>query len=300
MTNTSAKDKRKKKRAQRLSEEEQQPVSIPHPLPTPTAPPATPSPPLHFPSPLPPPRDSSWYQKDDVTDIQTIYTVYTAPLAPAPRDFSALRSIASTHPWRTIRRRNHRLLPQRREPRPFPKSLPKRTVTAAPRADILAVHDHFSMRLPPPPSLDPTPRPAPLSFKEPVPVLVLPRPIPLPYNPYYFIPSDFPVHNRSLPAETFYGPVQSGLALVCAREYPWIDIAHGTISEIAWGVYPRDEYDERARVLDVLPPDELVFLMVLSEICRLELDFTGFVEPAIANFVNAWLDHCCSVAAVQF
>ncbi|KAJ7752549.1 hypothetical protein B0H16DRAFT_1545752 [Mycena metata] len=32
--------------------------------------------------------------------------------------------------------------------------------------------------------------------------------------------------------------------------------------------------------------------MVLTEICRLEPDFTGFVQPAIADFVNAWLDHC--------
>jgi hypothetical protein len=47
-------------------------------------------------------------------------------------------------------------------------------------------------------------------------------------------------------------------------------------------------------VLDQLPPDQLVFLTVLVEIYRLEPDFAGFLEPAIADFANAWLDHCWS------
>ncbi|KAJ7713455.1 hypothetical protein B0H14DRAFT_2644807 [Mycena olivaceomarginata] len=236
-----------------------------------------------------PPR--SWY--DDVPDIPIVHIVYAAPSTPPPRDLSAIRSPAF-HPWRTIRRRNHRLLPQRREPQPFPKSLPRRPVVSAPHVDVLAVNDH-PVSLPPPPSLAPTHRFVPLSTADDdsIPVLVLLRPVPLPYDPYYFIPSDFRTQERSLPGETFYGPVQSGLALVCAREYPWIAVARSTISEIAWGVHHPEECDEREEVLDLLPPDQLVFLMVLTEICRLEPDFTGFVEPAIADFVNAWLDHCC-------
>ncbi|KAJ7030781.1 hypothetical protein C8F04DRAFT_1112487 [Mycena alexandri] len=130
---------------------------------------------------------------------------------------------------------------------------------------------------------------------EPVPVLVLPRPVPLPWDPYYFMPTEYSTAEKSLPAETFYGVVQTGLALVCAREYPWIDLARARISEIAWGAHPPDEFDEREDVLDLFPPDQLVFLMVLVEICRLEPDFTGFVEPAIADFVNAWLNHCWSI-----
>ncbi|KAJ6608800.1 hypothetical protein B0H10DRAFT_2226515 [Mycena sp. CBHHK59/15] len=125
-------------------------------------------------------------------------------------------------------------------------------------------------------SFDPTPA---LFAEDPVfvadesiPVLVLPWTIPHPYDPSYFVPRQSTTPDHSLPAQTFYGPVQSGLALVCA------------ISEIAWGAHPPDECDEREEVLDALPPDQLVFLMVLVEICRLEPNFTGFMEPAIADF----------------
>ncbi|KAJ7028165.1 hypothetical protein C8F04DRAFT_1291632 [Mycena alexandri] len=139
-------------------------------------------------------------------------------------------------------------------------------------------------------SLIPNPVLTPNNFHradEPVPVLVLPRPVPLPWDPYYFMPTEYSTAEKSLPGETFYGVVRSGLALVCAREYPWIDLARAHISEIAWGAHPPDELDEREDVLDLLPPDQLVFLMMLVEICHLEPDFTGFVEPAIADFVNA-------------
>ncbi|KAJ7154447.1 hypothetical protein C8R43DRAFT_1106547 [Mycena crocata] len=233
-----------------------------------------------------PSHDSSWYRDDD--EIHAILTLHPTSVS-APRDFSALRSTASTHPWRTIRRRNHRLLPQRNAPRPFPKSHPKRTIISAPRADVLAIHDHVPIRPPTPTPLAPVHATSLFGLKDPIPVLVLPRPQPLPYDPYYFAPRETPTPDRVLPAETFYGVVQSGLALVCAYEYPWVQVARGNIAEITWGACPPDMYDEREDVLDLLPPDQLVFLAVLLEICRLEPHFTSFVEPAVADFVNAWM-----------
>ncbi|KAJ7702532.1 hypothetical protein B0H16DRAFT_1902466 [Mycena metata] len=244
---------------------------------------------------VPPPLSGS----DDFpsTAVTTIHTVYTEPVTWAPRDFSALRS-KSGHLWCTVRRRNHRLLPQRR---PFPHSLPKRISTPIP-AVVHAVSDDPTPLLPrhvlfadnilvPNPILTAS-NPHPVHADEPVPVLVLPRPAPLPWDPYQFMPSANTVLATSLPGETVYGPVQSGLALVCAREYPWTFVAHTRIAEIAWGATHPEDYDEREEVLDLLPPDQYVFLIVLAEICHLEPDFTGFVEPAIADFVNAWLAHC--------
>ncbi|KAJ7175142.1 hypothetical protein C8R43DRAFT_943409 [Mycena crocata] len=238
-----------------------------------------------------PPHHASWYRDDD--DVPAILTVHATPV-PSPRDFSALRGTASTHPWRTIRRRNHRLLPQREAPRPFPKSQPKRTIISAPRADILTVHDHAPIRPPTPTPLAPIQATSLFGLDNPIPVLALPLPITLPWDPYRFIPSHFPVLEHSLPGQTWYGPVQSGLALVCARKYPWIAVARNDIADVVWGTPPYYEFDERIDILDLLPPDQFVFLMVLVQICHLEPDFAGFVEPAITDFVNAWLTHCCS------
>ncbi|KAJ7805436.1 hypothetical protein B0H13DRAFT_1930195 [Mycena leptocephala] len=246
----------------------------------------------------------SWFHA--TPELAAIHTAPAIVSVLTLRDFSALRT-ESAHPWRTIRRRNHRLLPQRREQRPFRKSLPKRTTIPAPHADILTVQDHIPARgLAPTPVLVPVPAPVPvpppslratvtdLLSLPPIPVLVLPLRMPVPWDPYRFIPGDFSTPARELPGESPYGPVQSGLALACAREYPWITLAIANISDIAWGSWPPDVLDEREDVLYQLPPDQLVFLAVLVEICRLEPDFTGFVEPAIADFVNAWLDHCWS------
>ncbi|KAJ6447580.1 hypothetical protein C8R45DRAFT_1115814 [Mycena sanguinolenta] len=61
--------------------------------------------------------------------IASVRTTFLLPVPLPPRDWSTLRS-DTAHPWRTIRRRNHRLR------RPFPQSLPK----------ILSLH-----HLPPPP-----------------------------------------------------------------------------------------------------------------------------------------------------
>ncbi|KAJ7483701.1 hypothetical protein B0H11DRAFT_2020192 [Mycena galericulata] len=230
----------------------------------------------------PPPvrvADPEPVQRDlPVAEMFTMHSIPAAHLPLRPRDFSALRS-ESAHPWRTIRRRNHRLLPQRR---PFPHSLPKH---------MLAPEEPPP---PPPATLNPIHGLLTEDPNDPVPVLVLPRPVRLPWDPYHFIPSQYPLPARSLPGETVYGPVQSGLALVCAREYPWIFVAHANISEIAWGAHPPDVLDEREDVLHELPPDQLVFLAVLVQICNLEPVFAPFLEPAIADFVNGWLEHCCS------
>ncbi|KAJ7463121.1 hypothetical protein B0H11DRAFT_87341 [Mycena galericulata] len=239
-------------------------------------------PPVHVTDPGSPRHDFS------VPDVATIHTLHVVHLPLPPCDFSALRS-KSAHPWRTVRRRNQRLLPHRR---PFPQSLPKRIPPPPPPLDPVTLLESQ----PPSPSLAPSvPIHALVAHApadDPIPILVLPRPMGLPWDPYKFIPSDCPTLPTSLPGEMVYGPVQSGLALVCAREYPWSLLARSAISEIAWGAHPPDEYDEREDVLDLLPPDQLMFLGVLAEVCRLEPDFTGFVEPAIADFTNTWLDHC--------
>ncbi|KAJ7837397.1 hypothetical protein B0H14DRAFT_2589246 [Mycena olivaceomarginata] len=173
---------------------------------------------------------------DNITPIRTLLTV---PSNPALRDFSALCSAASAHPWRTVRRRNQRLLPWCCERQPFPTSVAKRPPASALCAPVQAV---LPVHVPPP---APTPiavtipplRTLPLALADilsfssaigPPPVLVLPRPMPLPWDPYKFIPGYTPLLAHSLPGETAYGLVQSGLALVCAHEYPWIAVALAT------------------------------------------------------------------------
>ncbi|KAJ7092791.1 hypothetical protein B0H15DRAFT_832537 [Mycena belliarum] len=228
------------------------------------------------------PPARSWY--DDPPAVDRIQSIYATPTPPPPRDFSALRS-ETAHPWRTVRRRNQRLLPLRR---PFPQSYPKRPPVLSQLPPLMPSVRRIGDGEPTPllAAADPEEDPGP------IPLLVLPRPQPLPYDPYHFMPRETPTPDRSLPAETFYGLVQSGLALVCAYEYPWNDIARRDISEIAWGVPPPYESDRRESVLDLLPADHLVFLMVLTRISDLAPVFAGFLEPAIADFVNAWLHHC--------
>jgi hypothetical protein len=126
----------------------------------------------------------------------------------------------------------------------------------------------------PPPSLRATV--ADLLSLPPIPVLVLLRRMPVPWDPYRFIPGNAPIAECDLPGETPYGPVQSGLALACAREYPWFTFAIACIWELAWGSRSPDVLGEREDVLYQLPSDQLVFLTVLVEICHLEPDFAGF------------------------
>ncbi|KAJ7867874.1 hypothetical protein B0H14DRAFT_2730460 [Mycena olivaceomarginata] len=65
---------------------------------------------------VPHPASVSW--ADDMAET------FPLPLSLPPRDWSTLCSVTA-HPWRTIRRRNRRVRPQRPERRPFPQSLPK-------------------------------------------------------------------------------------------------------------------------------------------------------------------------------
>ncbi|KAJ7654856.1 hypothetical protein B0H17DRAFT_1099359 [Mycena rosella] len=175
------------------------------------------------------------------------------------RDFSALRGIASTHPWRTIRRRNHRLFPQRREQRPFPKALPKRTdhppgLSLRP-IDILGLwplHHDDPIHPDEVPALD---IPAPLICPCPADHLVLPVP--------------------TLPAQTAYGLVRSSLAVACAGEKAVLD-AVSDVFDISWG--PHTTATQKFHLLE-LPGDQLPV-------------FREFLHPAIANFAHGWVTHC--------
>ncbi|KAJ7444687.1 hypothetical protein FB451DRAFT_1189481 [Mycena latifolia] len=109
----------------------------------------------------------------------------------------------------------------------------------------------------------------------------------LPDDPYDLLPLQREPVPHLLPAATAYGTVQSGLALVCAQEYPWVHVALNNISEIVWGPH----LDERREYLFDLQPDQLVFLAVLAEMTSLEPDFALFFDSAIADFTNAWVDH---------
>ncbi|KAJ7860643.1 hypothetical protein B0H13DRAFT_1900882 [Mycena leptocephala] len=124
------------------------------------------------------------------------------------------------------------------------------------------------------------------SFVNPV-----PRPIPLPGDPNDPLPMHMMQREpppRALPAATAYGTVQSALALVCAQEYPWVYLAVARISEIAWGPHP----DARQDYLLDLPCDQLVFVAAITEMISLEPDLAVFFDAAIADFANAWVDHC--------
>ncbi|KAJ6545231.1 hypothetical protein B0H19DRAFT_1167174 [Mycena capillaripes] len=188
------------------------------------------------------------------------HPVHAVPLADSrstPRDFSALRG-DSTHPWRTIRRRNHWLLPQWREQhekRPFPKSFPKRAIISTPDVDILAV-DSLLMLPPPPP------------------------PVAVPLPP--------PVQAPTLPAKTPYGLVRSSLALSCAGEKAVLN-AVSDVFDIAWG--PHTTVTQKFHLLE-LPGDQLGFLCMLAEFVALEPVFREFLHPAIANFAHGWVTHC--------
>ncbi|KAJ7921069.1 hypothetical protein B0H13DRAFT_1867067 [Mycena leptocephala] len=161
------------------------------------------------------PTGTSFY---DTPELAAIHTAPATTSVLALRDFSALRT-ESPHPWRTFRRRNHRLLPQRH---PFPRSLPKKNPLSRPTPLPTPSAPKHAL------TADPGPYDA-------IPVLALPRPIPLPGDPYDPLSMQREPPPRALPAATAYGTVQSALALVCAQEYPWAYLAVARISEITGG-----------------------------------------------------------------
>ncbi|KAJ7160596.1 hypothetical protein C8R43DRAFT_947811 [Mycena crocata] len=199
---------------------------------------------------------------------QPLAAIHVASSQSIPRDFSALRS-ESPHPWRTIRRRNHRLLPQRRAQRPFPKSFPKRTTISAPRADtVLALQSDLPRPSSPPPQPDP-PLLSPPSIVNTTPPSIEPA--------------------TTLPAETAYGLVQTKFALACARELPHITVTLDQVFDVVWGPHATNK---NRNLLVKLPPDRLVFLCTLAAIAALEPVFEGFLQPAITDFAHAWVAHC--------
>ncbi|KAJ7087655.1 hypothetical protein B0H15DRAFT_842763 [Mycena belliarum] len=241
---------------------------------------------------------------DDVPPPAPVLVVSSA--CTAPRDISALRGPAAMHPWRTVRKRNHRLLPQRCERRPFPKSLPRRTVISAPRATVLALHDSPPISVPtlPTPSLDPgrSVQPAhllgltPLHPDDPIHPddvasidMTAPSLCPCPADHFIGPPISLPPALPPVfPAQTTYGPVRSSLALACAGEKACID-GVSQIFDIVWGPYPSAMLQN---YLAELPGDQLVFLCMLAEFAALEPVFDGFLRPAIVDFAKGWVTHC--------
>ncbi|KAJ7460396.1 hypothetical protein B0H11DRAFT_2286159 [Mycena galericulata] len=206
----------------------------------------------HFPSSSTPPP--CWADDSSDPPVAEVFTIPAAHLPLRPRDFSALRS-ESAHPWRTIRRRNHRLLPQRR---PFPRSLPKKTTI--PTCTV------------PAPASPPTPL----------------APMAAPPLPPVVAPSPPPVQAPTLPAKTPYGLVRSSLALACAGEKAVLS-AVSDVFDIAWGSHTTAM--QKVHLLD-LPGDQLVFLCMLAEFVTLEPVFRDFLHPAIADFAHGWVTHC--------
>ncbi|KAF8184590.1 hypothetical protein K438DRAFT_1837528 [Mycena galopus ATCC 62051] len=213
-----------------------------------------------------------WYTADPEPPMVPIASVWTTPEHPLvswdddvantfptpaslrPCDWSTLRSDAS-HPWRTIRRR-------KRHTRPHSPT----------EVALLPIHPHGAV--------------GDLVPADIVPSLELPLPCILDPPGLFHLHIEPPTH--TLPMDTAYGIVHSGLAFICVREFPWLHLSVGRISEIAWG----DPTDARGSFLFDLPPDQLVVLAVLAQMMELEPDLALFFEAPVSEFATAWLNHC--------
>ncbi|KAJ7093850.1 hypothetical protein B0H15DRAFT_830928 [Mycena belliarum] len=221
-----------------------------------------------------------------------------------PRDISALRGPAAMHPWRTVRKRNHRLLPQRSERRLFPKSLPKRVVISAPRAAVLALHDSPTIPIPtlPTPPLDPgrSVQPGhllgltPLHPDDPIHSDDV-APIDLPAPSLCPCPTD---HFLGIPADTEYGVVIHRLAYACSRVVPPAVEVANDLCDVVWPpLVFRDGTSApnpaaRLDLLGRMPSDHLVFLVAIAHMGRLEPHFALFFDRALTDFALAWVNHC--------
>ncbi|KAJ7936762.1 hypothetical protein B0H13DRAFT_2437621 [Mycena leptocephala] len=258
------------------------------------------------------PTDTSFY---DTPELAAIPTAPVATSVLALRDFSALCT-ESHHPWRTIRRRNHRLLPQRREQRPFPRSLPKRTVVSAPGPNILSLHEDISLPMSPLFEAPPLPRPPPqhgpgLSLRPADLLDLLPSLHPIGSDdPFHLdnVPSiEFPPpsfcpcpadHCIDLPADTEYGAVIHELAYACSRVLPPAVEVGDDLCNLVWPplVFPDGSFignpEARLDLLTRLPPDQLVFLLAIVHMGRLEHHFALLFDGAITDFARAWVHHC--------
>ncbi|KAJ7791627.1 hypothetical protein B0H14DRAFT_3160785 [Mycena olivaceomarginata] len=291
---TARRREKNKRRKQKLLEEQQwASVSTPVPLPTPAAPLPTSSRSIFvngvyasdhpfwdgFPSFS---YDENGDRIDDEYDEPTAASTHPLACSPTthpppstytPRDLSALRT---THPWRTIRRRNHRLLPQHREPRPFPQSLPKRTVVSAPRPNILALKEDIPVS----PLLE-----APL-----VPPVVAP-PLPLPPPPHEPHLDGLPLRPINL---LDLQQLHHGYS-IHPDDVPPLDMPAPSLCPCPADHSPPSPPIAPAPLpilTPILPAVLLSHVRMSREFVELEPVFAEFLHPAIVNFVNGWVTHC--------
>ncbi|KAK6984107.1 hypothetical protein R3P38DRAFT_2572890 [Favolaschia claudopus] len=215
--------------------------------------------------------------------------------ATTARDWSALQ-VGCTNPWRTIRRRKRRL----------------RTICwdalhiSAPGVDAL------TNTSPLPPS---SPKHAPVmnllegqSRELPLlPAHIFSPPPPHPNGPIHpnsspticISPDDHPP--REFPAQTNFGEVMHLLAYTCACALPSLDQTANFLRDTVWPVLQDSEGntvadpDERMDLLGRMPADQLIFLSAVALMGHLEPTFSPFFDPAVVDYVGAWVDHCMMV-----
>ncbi|KAJ7785326.1 hypothetical protein DFH07DRAFT_763919 [Mycena maculata] len=206
------------------------------------------------PSPVP----SPWCPNDIPVAFVSIAAISAVHM---PRNWSSLRS-ASSRPWHAIRRHKHRLraessweqhalfdVPPAEPPLPPPPLSPHSHGLSLQPADLLGRIPLHCDDLIHPDDVPPVNMPAP--FICPCPVNHILPPLPT---------------AAVFPAGTPYGPVDTRLALLCARELPDSVVTLEEVFGIVWGPYADDE---QKNLVVELPADQLVFLCTLAAIhCR--------------------------------